>query len=102
MKGLIIVPQKYRTAGQANFMSSMQGLANVLALIFTLIGAPPLYSKTVGWVQGLTVNHYGYGLEDITSIIWGLLCAGLIFFISRASVSTMLVMGAIAIATRFL
>ncbi|MEL6824774.1 MAG: hypothetical protein AAFN91_00895 [Pseudomonadota bacterium] len=83
-------------------MSSMRGLGNILALIFTILGAPPLYSRSIGWVQGYTTNHYGYGFEDVTAFVWGALCAGLIFFISRASVSTMLVMGAIAIATRFL
>lgn len=93
---------KYRAASRANFMSSMQGLANVLAIIFTFVGAPPLYSKTIGFVQGFITNHYGYGFEDVATFAWGLICAALIFFVSRASVSTMLIMGAIAIATRFL
>lgn len=91
---------KYGAAGQSIFMSSVQGLANLLAIICTFLGAPPMYSKTIGWVQGFTVQHYGYGWADITSLVWALICGGLVFFISRMSISTALVMGGLAIATR--
>ncbi|GAK34630.1 hypothetical protein AQ1_02529 [alpha proteobacterium Q-1] len=94
--------KKHQDAGRSIFMSSVQGLANTLAVVVTFFGAPPLYSKSVGWIQSFTTQHYGYGFEDITSIIWGCTCAALIFFISRASISTALVMGGLAVATRFL
>jgi len=68
----------------------------------TFFGAPPLYSNTVGAIHEFTARHYGFGFQDITSIVWGVICAALIFFISRASISTALVMGGIALATRFL
>lgn len=83
-------------------MSSIQGLANTLAVLVTFLGAPPLYSRTIGWIQTFSVQHYGYGVEGMTSLIWGGVCAALVFFISRASISTALVMGGIALATRFL
>ncbi len=94
--------KKHQEAGRSIFMSSIQGLANTLALIITLLGAPPLYSNTIGWVQVFVVRHYGYGMESLTVIVWGGASAALVFFISRASISTALVMGGIALATRFL
>lgn len=91
---------KHGAAGQSIFMSSVQGLANTLAVVITFVGAPPMYSKTIGWVQSFAAHHYGYGFADITAFAWGVVCAALVFFISRASVSTALVMGGLAIATR--
>jgi hypothetical protein len=92
--------QKHKAAGQSIFMSSVTGLANTLAVVTTFMGAPPLYGGTVGWVQDFTSNHYGYGFEDLTAFVWGVVCAALVFFISRASISTALVMGGLALATR--
>jgi len=94
--------KKHQDAGRSIFMSSIQGLANTLALLITFLGAPPFYSNTIGWVQVFVVRHYGYGVESVTVIVWGGVCAALVFFISRASISTALVMGGIALATRFL
>lgn len=91
---------KHKAAGQSIFMSSVTGLANTLAVLTTFMGAPPLYGSTVGWVQEFTSNNYGYGYEDITAFAWGVTCAALVFFISRASISTALVMGGLALATR--
>lgn len=66
-------------------------------------GAHPVsYNRTVGWVQTFTASHYGYGFEDITAFIWWLIVALLIFFFARASISTALVMGGLAIAALFL
>jgi len=94
--------KKHSEAGRSIFMSSVQGLANTLAVVITFMGAPPFYSKSIGWVQSFTIQHYGYGFQDLTAFAWGCVCAALIFFISRASISTALVMGGLAIATRFL
>ena len=92
--------EKHKAAGQSIFMSSVTGLANTLAVVTTFIGAPPLYGKSVGLVQDFTSNNYGHGYEDITAFAWGITCAALVFFISRASISTALVMGGLALATR--
>ncbi len=91
---------KHKAAGQSIFMSSVTGLANTLAVVTTFLGAPPLYGKTVSWVQEFTTKYYGYGFDDMTAFIWGVVCASLVFFISRASISTALVMGGLALATR--
>ena len=94
--------QKHQQASRSIFMSSVTGLANTLAVIVTFIGAPPLYGKTIAWVQAFTAQHYGYGWEDVVSLAWFVVCICLVFFVSRASISTALVMGGLAIATRFL
>ncbi|MCF8467278.1 MAG: hypothetical protein K9G33_07730 [Sneathiella sp.] len=91
---------QHKQAGQSIFMSSMKGLANVLAVVCTFFGTGPLYSRTVDWVVRFAASNYGPASADIASVLWGLICAVLIFFIARASISTALVMGALTIATR--
>ena len=93
--------QKYKHAGGSIFMSSMMGLANVLAVVVTFFGTGPLHSNTVGWIVQFSTRNYGFIDTDIISLLWGAICAALIFFIARASISTALVMGALAIAMRF-
>ena len=94
--------EKQRQAGRSIFMSSVTGLANTLAVIVTFIGAPSLYGGTVDWVQRYTASNYGHGWEDLTGVVWFAVCVCVVFFISRASISTALVMGGLAVATRFI
>ena len=94
--------QNQNQAGRSIFMSSVTGLANVIAVVVAFFATPVVYQRTVGWVQSFTANHYGYGFEDITAFVWWLIVALLIFFGARASISTALVMGGLAIAARFL
>lgn len=89
-------------AGRSIFMSSVIGLSNVIAVVVAFFATPVAYNRTVGWVQNFTASHYGYGFEDITAFVWWLIVALLIFFFARASISTALVMGGLAIAARFL
>ncbi len=91
--------QSQAKASEAIFMSSMKGLSNVLAVACTFFGTGPLYSATVGWVQGFSQAHYSAS-GDIVAILWGCVCAAFIFFVARASLSTALVMGALTLATR--
>ena len=94
--------EKHAQAGRSIFMSSITGLANLSAVVAAFLGTPFMYGGTVGWVQELSRESYGHGLEGLVSFAWFGICAGLIFFISRASVGTALVFGGLAIATRFL
>jgi len=95
-------PNSYKQAGQSVFMSSIMGLANTLAVAVTFFGVPPLYNKTVPYVQSFTANYYGYGLEDIVALCWFGICACTVFFLSRGSISVALMMGGTAFAIRFL
>lgn len=94
--------QNQNQAGRSIFMSSVVGLSNVIAVVVAFFATPIAYDRTVGWVQRFTASHYGVGFEDITAFVWWLIVALLIFFFARASISTALVMGGLAIAARFL
>ncbi|KCZ61425.1 hypothetical protein [Hyphomonas atlantica] len=96
----MLTNEKHKAAGQSIFMGSVVGLANTLAAVATFIGAPPLYGRTVEIVQDFTSNNYGHGYQDVTAFAWGVVCAALVFFVSRASISTALVMGGLALASR--
>lgn len=93
---------RHQQAGRSIFMSSIVGLSNIIAVIVTFFATPLAYGHSVGWVQRFTSRHYGYGFEDITAFVWWMIVALLIFFGARASISTALVMGGLAIAARFL
>jgi hypothetical protein len=95
-------PQQQRAAARSIFMSSVEGLANTLAVVVTFFAVPPLYGRTVDWVAAFTARHYGAEFADLASLAWFVLAALLVFFTARASISTLLVMGGIALALRFL
>ncbi len=91
---------KHREAGQSIFMGSMKGFANTCAVGVTFFVTGPIHSQTVGWVTAYTAWHYGAGWEDLVSFVWFVLVACMAFFVSRASVSTLIMMGGLAVATR--
>ncbi|MEM0929599.1 MAG: hypothetical protein AAFX52_11925 [Pseudomonadota bacterium] len=92
--------KQHSQASQSTFMGSVKWLANMLAVIITFFLTPKAYSLTESFVIDYTSDHYGYGFEDITSFVWGIYLALTIFFFSRATVSTSLVMGGLALASR--
>lgn len=92
----------HREMGRNVFMSSAQGLATTLAAVAAFLGTPFFYEKTISWVQTLTRQAYGYGFEELVSIVWFALCAFLIFFVSRMTVGTALIVGGFAVMTRLL
>ena len=89
-------------AARSIFMSSVKGLANTGAVVATFFIAPLLYAQSVEWIRIVTARHYGPEWTDLSDIAWFVLVALLTFFVARASVSTLLVMGGLAVATRFL
>lgn len=92
---------KHKQASKSIFLSSMMGLANVLALMVTFLGTGPLYTASKDWVAAFAVAQYGQGSADFVTFIWGILCFALIFFSARASISTALMFGAVALMMRF-
>lgn len=94
--------EQYGQATRKTFMSSLVGLANTLAVAVAFFATPPVYGRTLGWVQSFTARNYGSGYEDFVSLSWFCICALVLFFAGRASISTGLVMLGIAMATRFL
>lgn len=89
-------------AARSIFMSSIKGLANTGAVAASFFMTPLLYAQSVDWIRAFTAKHYGHDLVGLTDLAWFALVALLTFFIARASMATLLVMGGLAIATRFL
>lgn len=91
-----------KAAARNVFMSSIQGLANVLAVIVTFLATPLIYGQSIDWIQRFTASNYGLGFEGLVAFVWFTVTAAFVFFIARASASTALVMGGIALATRLI
>ena len=89
--------------GQANSIcvNSVIGFANVLAVIAAFLGTPPLHRVSVGFIRNYTTDQYGEWLAEPVSLVWFCLIAAAVFFISRATLSTALVMGGLMLASRF-
>lgn len=93
---------KQSEAARSIFMSSVTGLANTGAVVASFFTAPILYGQSVHWIQNFTIQHYGSEFVDVAGFVWFALVALLTFFVARASLATLLVMGGLAVATRFL
>nr|WP_281721264.1 hypothetical protein [Nitrosomonas nitrosa] len=91
---------KTNEAGQSIFLSSVTGLANTLAVVITFFGAPSMYGKSIELVQRFTAAQYGSGFEGLVSLAWFASCVLITFYVSRASISTALIVGGLAVATR--
>ena len=89
-------------AARSIFMSSIKGLANTGAVAAAFFLTPLFYGESVGLIRDFTADHYGEDLAGVTEFVWFVLVALLTFFTARASVATLLVMGGMAVATRFL
>lgn len=83
-------------------MASVVGISNISAGVVAYLGAAPVYSRTVGWIQRYTANNYGFEYVEIAGVGWFLVCVAGIFFVARASIGTALVMGGLAITARLL
>ena len=90
----------HREAGKSVFVGSVKGLANFAAVGVAFIATPQAYGLTIDWIRAYTAANYGYGWTDIVEIAWFAIVAGFVFFVARASVATLLIMGGLAIATR--
>ena len=91
---------KQREAGRSIFMDSTKGLANTAAAVVAFFATGPLYAKSVNWVTAYTASQYGTGLESLVAFFWFIAVACMAFFVARASVATLIVMGGLALATR--
>ncbi len=91
-----------KEATRSVFLSSIKGLANTGAVAAAFFLTPLFYSQTVGWIRSFTTVHYGAVWADLSDFAWFVIVALLTFFVARASVSTLLMMGGLAIATKFM
>ena len=93
---------KHKQAAQNIFMSSVQGLANVLAFAIALLLTPKVYGWSVDWVVVYVADAYGEAWSGFTRFVWGITTFLTIYFGSRATVGTLLVFGGLAIVTKFM
>lgn len=93
---------KNKESGRDVFMSSIAGLSSTLAVAITFFGVPPVYNRTLPYVQSFTAHYYGHGFEDLVTLGWLGVCTCTIFFLLRGSLAVVLKMGATAFALRFL
>jgi len=83
-------------------MNSVNGMANVLALAAAVFGTPPAYDLTFRYIAAYARHYYGSGAVEFFGFCWMILLVLFLFFAARMSVSTLLVVGGIAVAVRFL
>jgi len=95
-------PRQQRQAAQSIFMSSVTGLANTGAVAVAFFTVPEAYNRTISWVSAFAAARYGHEFIPTVELAWFVILALLIFFISRASVATLIVMGGLTIAMRLL
>lgn len=94
--------KNYKEASRSIFMSSMFWFANVAALVVTFFSVQPAFNATRGLIEHFTASQYGYEWVEPVMWFWWAAVAAILFFITRASLATLIVMGAFAIAVRFL
>ncbi|CFX24150.1 conserved protein of unknown function [Candidatus Filomicrobium marinum] len=94
-------PHDHHQKRQQVFMSSVEWLANLFALLVAFFLTPEIYVRTVDWIVGFTASRYGTGFEDLTSFAWFAVSGLLVFFTARATLATAIVAGGLALATRF-
>lgn len=90
----------YQQASRSIFMSSMFWFANVAAAAATFFAAGPAYQFSIPWVRDFTIAQYGYAMAGLVEWVWWLIIIGLLFTTSRASIATLIVTGALAVAAR--
>lgn len=94
-------PKDHQGKRQQVFMSSVEALANLFALLATFLLTPEIYARTDHWIIAYTASRYGAGFEEFTSIVWFAMTGLLVFFTARATLATAIVAGGLALATRF-
>ena len=92
----------HKTAVRGIFMSSIEWLANIGAVVVTFFLTPIAYSHSMVWVGQFTRAYYGDELLGFVALAWGGIVVLFIYFVARMSLGTVLVMGGLAFALRFL
>lgn len=92
----------HKQAARSVFMSSIEWLANIGAVVVTFFLTPIVYGYSMGWVAQFTRLYYGEELLGFVALTWGGIVVLFLFFIARMSLGTVLVMGGLTFAMRFL
>lgn len=73
----------------------------MFAIMFSFIGTPPVYSRTVRWIERYTEYHYGSELVDFVALAWFVILSMTIYFLGRISTKTLLMTGGASVIARF-
>lgn len=84
------------------FMQSVRGLANILAFAVTYLTALPLFNLTHPFAYSVISRQLGGEYHAFSSLVWFIIVALTTFHVSRATLGTLLFMGGLGFALRFL
>lgn len=84
------------------FMHSVRGLANILAFAVTYLTAIPIFNLTHPFAYAITSRQLGGEYHALSSFVWFVIVALTTFHVSRATLGTLLFMGGLGLALRFL
>ena len=77
-------PAKGPSAPQrSGFAQSLDGVANIVAIIATFFLGPMLFQVSIGAVQDFTANQYGPAWTNITTLLWAIISAAVIYWTVR-------------------
>lgn len=82
------------------FMSAARLLANVAAGAAVWFAAPLLYAETIAPARAHAVQHFPGLIAGYAGWLWAAGCVALVFALAKATVSTLIVQGAYALAHR--
>lgn len=68
---------------RSGFAQSMDGIANVLAIVATFFIAPMLFQISIGWVCEFAAAQYGAQFIGLASALYGFVCAAIIYWLVR-------------------
>lgn len=93
---------KQKQHAQSVFMSSVELLANTAAFVATFFALPLAYDKSIVWITKFAAHYYSSEVAGFVFFAWYVVLGVMIFAVSRASLSVLLIIGGVAIAVRYL
>lgn len=88
------------SAARSIFETSQRALAELGAVIVTFFLTPIAYAHSSGWVRKYTAHYYGEEFIVPVDLAWMGIVVLTIFFSSRITVSTCLMMGSTTLLLR--
>lgn len=78
------------TPQRSGFAQSLDGVANVLAIVATFFIGPMLFQVSIAWVQEFTASQYGQAWISIATLLWAIISAAVVYWTVRGFVTEFL------------
>lgn len=78
------------TPQRSGFAQSLDGVANVLAIVATFFIGPMLFQVSIGWVQEFTASQYGQAWISMASLLWAIVSAAVVYWTVRGLITEFL------------